>query len=77
MALAKSSGLAIRAVTGISSVNNATGHAWAQFLINDNWIVSDPTNTDKLGSWSSSYNGDYYTQYKYWRALDKEIYVIE
>lgn len=77
MALAKYSGLAVRGVTGISSFNSNIGHAWAQFLINNEWIVSDPTNTDILGSWSVNYGGNYYTSYSYWLAFNKEIYGIK
>ena len=77
MALAKYSGLAVRGVTGTSSFNSNIGHAWAQFLINNEWIVSDPTNTDILGSWSVNYGGDYYTNYSYWLAFNKEIYRIK
>ena len=77
MALAKYSGLAVRGITGISSFNSSIGHAWAQFLINNEWIVSDPTNTEILGSWSANYGGYYYTNYKYCVAFEKEIYRLK
>lgn len=76
MSLAKSSGLIVRGILGVS-LNLNVGHAWAQVYLNNKWIVSDPTATKEFGSWSTTYNGDYFTnsrQNAY--AFEKESYLI-
>ena len=76
MSLAKSSGLTVRGILGVSS-NLNSGHAWAQVYLNNRWVVSDPTSTEMFGSWSAAYNGDHFSdsrQRAY--AFEKEIYVL-
>ena len=52
--LSKSEGLAVRYVIGYNDYSSE-GHAWAQILIDNIWVVSEPTNTKFFGQWNHGY----------------------
>ena len=58
IALYRAAGLPARYAHGTCTFNSGTyGHVWAQVLIGDTWIVSDPTSTrnsfDKVVNWNN------------------------
>ena len=59
--LSKSAGLPVRYVIGYNDYSSE-GHAWAQILIDNIWVVSEPTNTEIFGQWhhGSTYSNKIY-----------------
>ena len=73
LSLLKSVGVPVRGCVGF---NTTMGHAWIQVLLNNNWIVSDPTGTQYFGEWNlNGYNGEYFTTNRnYCIGFNKDVY---
>ena len=54
MKLEKAVGLPVRYVIGYNDYSS-DGHAWGQILIDNIWVVSEPTNTKIFGQWHHGY----------------------